>query len=282
MSFFDLFRSKEREEYHEEPEPDITPTPSELAYAKSLAEEKYEKARRFVDKHYKPSNEDICANPYQYKPAGNNGSVPSDAGVSSASAPSSTSAASPSVTYKGSSESAVPFSNASGTHTSFSSEAKYSLSEQYREYDEDEALDAEFSASALIECLYKYDRNKDLDPLKRMMEDSFSAQTRKLMEEKGLTAAEVYKKAQIDKSTFSKILSLLSYSPTKDTAIAVCLGLTLSLTEAKLLLNRAGFTLSKSILRDVLICFCIETHMYDVVMVNCLLEKFGCRPLGRS
>jgi len=115
-----------------------------------------------------------------------------------------------------------------------------------------------------------------------MLSSPFSKLLNEHMSNLGVTSPEVYKRAQIDKTTFSKMLSNPYYSPTKDTAIAVCIGLTLNLQETERLLKAAGYTLSTSILRDVVIRYCIESHIFNVISVNCLLEKFDCRPLGRN
>lgn len=109
--------------------------------------------------------------------------------------------------------------------------------------------------------------------------------TEKLLEhinKKGLKPSAVYKRAGIDKGTFSRLSGNRCYSPTKDTAVALALAAELTVQEAADLLSRAGYTLSHSIKRDVLLEYCFSAQIRNVVTVNCLLDKFECRPLGRS
>lgn len=113
------------------------------------------------------------------------------------------------------------------------------------------------------------------------MDMPFSAKLRDLMTSRCMSSPELYHRAQIDKATFSRIVNSEYSSPSKDTVISLALGLRLSIDEAKDLLERAGFTLSHSVKRDVVIEYCFIKAVYNVVTVNCLLDETGCRPLGR-
>ena len=115
-------------------------------------------------------------------------------------------------------------------------------------------------------------------PLRQTFEEKLLS----IMQEKNLTAPEVYKRANVDKTLFSKILSDRFYSPSRDTAIAIAFGLSLSLEEANDLIERAGFTLSGSIKRDAVLENCFRAGMSDVTEVNLLLHSLAMKPLGRS
>ena len=101
-----------------------------------------------------------------------------------------------------------------------------------------------------------------------------------LIDRKGLTDPEVYKKANIDRKHFSKIRSNVDYVPSKRTALALALALELSLDETKDLLARAGLALSPSIISDRIIEYCIETNNYNIYAINCILFEYDQPTLG--
>lgn len=99
------------------------------------------------------------------------------------------------------------------------------------------------------------------------------------IDEKGISDATIYKKAWIDRRHFSKIRSNPDYQIGKNTAIALCMALELSLEEADKLLHAAGFTLSDSHTNDLVIQFCLNNHIYDLHDVNQSLEYLNLKPL---
>ena len=101
-----------------------------------------------------------------------------------------------------------------------------------------------------------------------------------LIDRRGLTDPEVYKKANIDRKHFSKIRSNVEYMPSKKTALALALALELSLDETRDLLARAGLALSPSLIFDRIIEFCIRTGNYDIYEINCILFKYDQPTLG--
>ena len=101
-----------------------------------------------------------------------------------------------------------------------------------------------------------------------------------LIDRRGLSDPQVYKKANIDRKHFSKIRSNIDYMPSKKTALALALALELSLDETKDLLARAGLALSPSIMSDQIIKYCIETGNYDIYEINCILFNYDQPTLG--
>ena len=101
----------------------------------------------------------------------------------------------------------------------------------------------------------------------------------KFIDEKQMTDVECYKKAGVDRRLFSKIRSDKDYQPSKKTVLAFILALKLSYDEALELLDSAGYTLSHSYLRDVIIEYCINKKIYKIFDVNVLLTEYGEEPI---
>ena len=98
---------------------------------------------------------------------------------------------------------------------------------------------------------------------------------------KNLKDSTVYKAAQIDRRLFSKIMSDRHYKPAKDTAMAISLALELSYDEATDLLSRAGYTLSHSNKRDIIIEYFIREKHYNLNDINEVLFNLGQKIIGR-
>ena len=98
---------------------------------------------------------------------------------------------------------------------------------------------------------------------------------------KHMRDSDVYKAAQVDRRLFSKIVSDRSYKPAKDTCIALSLALRLSLSEANDILSRAGYVLSHSSKRDVVIEYFFREQIYNLNDVNEILFRLEQKLIGR-
>lgn len=101
-----------------------------------------------------------------------------------------------------------------------------------------------------------------------------------LIDQKGTSDSEIYRKAGIDRRHFSKIRSTPDYQVGKNTAIALALALELDEKEIGSLLGAAGYSLSDCDTFDLVIQFCIGKRIYDLHSVNQALDYFSLKPLA--
>lgn len=131
-------------------------------------------------------------------------------------------------------------------------------------------------------CRLSVPASSELDGLFDDLDESFSESLLRLIDERGLSDAETYRRAGVSRQLFSKIRKDPGYRPTKQTVLAFALALELPLGEVRTLLERAGFALSRSCKADVIVEYFIARGLYDIMTVNQALYAFdqpllGCR-----
>lgn len=101
-----------------------------------------------------------------------------------------------------------------------------------------------------------------------------------LIEKSGKKNSEVYKKANVDKKLFSKIINNVSYHPSKQTALAFAIALELDLEQTEDLIGRAGYALTRSSKFDIIVEYSIRNRCFDIYSINEVLFQFDQCLLG--
>lgn len=164
------------------------------------------------------------------------------------------------------------------------------LLKQIENYIHEHFIDFEAAAKRGVKFSYS-GRNEDdigtdekiirtLKDLVGMAGNYFSDYLWKLIDERNLTDVEVYKKAHLDRRIFSKIRNEKNYMPSKRTILAIAVALELDYKETLNLLHRAGYHLTAGNKEDVVIGYFIQNQLYDLFLINEVLDHFGFKTLG--
>ena len=146
---------------------------------------------------------------------------------------------------------------------------------------QNDSVDA--ASKMMAPCKAKESRiaEKSLHEYMKTMDKSFAYKLFDLIDKRGMTDVECYKKANVDKKTFSKIkCKPQTYKPSKQTAVAFAIALKLNLDETQDLLASAGLTLSRSFTFDKIIRYFIQKGVYDIFEINEALFEFDQVLLG--
>lgn len=146
--------------------------------------------------------------------------------------------------------------------------------------------DKEITPTVLVKECAKHARKAEVGATLDMcymampVEKSFREKLIQYINRSGRANADIYNAAGISKQVFSKIISSDDYEPKKSTILCLIIGLRMDMDDALDLLNAAGYTLSKSIITDVVIRSAIESKDYDMNAINIELVERGRPAIG--
>lgn len=106
------------------------------------------------------------------------------------------------------------------------------------------------------------------------IDEPFSTTLLALIDHKGLSDTEVYKRANMSRQLFSRIRSDANYRPAKKTVLALSVAMRLSVDEMRDLLERAGFALSHADKRDIIVEYFVSRGDWDLFAINEALYEF--------
>ena len=121
---------------------------------------------------------------------------------------------------------------------------------------------------------------EDLAEWIRDQDDSFAVMLLKLIDKRGMTDVQCYKKANVSRGTFWRINNEATYRPSRETVIAFAIALELNMDETAQLLKTVGFSLSNSNTFDRIIQYFILKHNYDIYEINEALFHYDQKCLG--
>ena len=114
----------------------------------------------------------------------------------------------------------------------------------------------------------------------RRLESSFS---RELIRQVNLhfagQAPYVYRAAHLSRQAYSAIISDDKHQVARSTALALIFALRLNEDEAQWMLQKAGYSLSDALLGDMICKCCLRSGVWNLDIVNKLLEKYHCNTL---
>ena len=119
-----------------------------------------------------------------------------------------------------------------------------------------------------------------LEEAVKQLDEGFSEMLLRKISESGMTDAQCYKRANIDRRLFSKIKNDKHYTPSKSTVIAFALALELPMEELREMLGKAGYSLTRACEFDIIVEYFVTQGIYNVFTINEALFAFDQNLIG--
>ena len=155
------------------------------------------------------------------------------------------------------------------------------------EADRSEAYEASKEEGAFFNAVSDFNLTAEmselsLEDIMRRKESSFVEYLRDLIKEKGINEPVVYGRAGMSRQLFNKIINNFDYQPTKRTVYQLIIGLQLDLEQAVKLMNKAGYSITRSSKMDLMMEYFIINRRYNTIEIDVALVDAGLQPLTRG
>lgn len=121
------------------------------------------------------------------------------------------------------------------------------------------------------------------EPLSKLIEQrdaGFVECVNTIMIEKNLSNVDVYRKANIDRRMFSKLMNGEIKKPSKNMVLALIVGLRLELSRVRAFMALANYAFNPSDKTDIIVFYNLEKGIYDIDVINGDLFDYGQECLG--
>lgn len=112
-------------------------------------------------------------------------------------------------------------------------------------------------------------------------EETFTEAVLRLLHERGEKDSLVYRRANMSRQLFNKIVNDKYYQPKKNTAIQLAIGLELDLQQTQELLGKAGYILTRSSKTDLVVQYYILRGEYNLITIDTALSDANMPTLCR-
>lgn len=119
----------------------------------------------------------------------------------------------------------------------------------------------------------------DLDFYMEAVDDPFCRYLQRLINKKGFKNSEVWKKANLSKQYFSKLMNA-QINPTKGKLLAIAVALKLNMDETKDMLMMAGYAMSPCNKSDLVVAYFIRRKEYNMFEIEIALDDLGLPTLS--
>ena len=138
------------------------------------------------------------------------------------------------------------------------------------------------AAAAFLKHHIERNVPEDLDKILSVEDESFSDMLLRKIQERGISNADCYTKAHIDRRLFSKIIKEKNHKPRKKTVLSFAVALEMSIEETNELLMKAGFAFSDSQKFDLIVQYFIKNRIYNIFLINEVLLAYDQPLLGNE